>query len=130
MSGIHRVQCIGADGRHPAWHGRRTGWPRQQPGQASGGILSKSHVSDSTKQGSRPPWVIGVGYTPRMSCSVVMQKQATASALCRCLGVGLPVTRVSHDFPKLLSFCVTVVHLSMYGDIMLLALLGFKGTSS
>ncbi|GFV03538.1 hypothetical protein TNCV_5060791 [Trichonephila clavipes] len=35
--GIHQVQCIGAGGRHPSWH-------RQQPGQVSGGILSKSLV--------------------------------------------------------------------------------------
>ncbi|GFX14645.1 hypothetical protein TNCV_4016431 [Trichonephila clavipes] len=25
--GIHRVQCIGAGGRHPVWHGRRVGRP-------------------------------------------------------------------------------------------------------
>ncbi|GFS55908.1 hypothetical protein TNCV_2924781 [Trichonephila clavipes] len=44
QSGIHRVQYIGAGGRHPFWHGRRAGRPRQQPGQASGGARPKSHV--------------------------------------------------------------------------------------
>ncbi|GFT79922.1 hypothetical protein TNCV_4598241 [Trichonephila clavipes] len=42
--GIHRIHCNGASGRHPSWHGRKAGRPHQQPGQASGGILPKSHV--------------------------------------------------------------------------------------
>ncbi|GFY28583.1 hypothetical protein TNCV_4150141 [Trichonephila clavipes] len=42
--GIRQVQYVGVGGRHPSWHGRRTGKPRQQLRQASGGILPKSHV--------------------------------------------------------------------------------------
>ncbi|GFV45626.1 hypothetical protein TNCV_127701 [Trichonephila clavipes] len=44
QSGIHRVQCIGAHVRHPSWHGRKAGRPRQYPGQARGGILLKCHT--------------------------------------------------------------------------------------
>ncbi|GFU67995.1 uncharacterized protein TNCV_2823381 [Trichonephila clavipes] len=44
QSGIYRVQCIGVGYRHSPWLGRRAGRPRQEPGQVSGGILSKSHV--------------------------------------------------------------------------------------
>ncbi|GFV85809.1 core histone macro-H2A.1 [Trichonephila clavipes] len=38
---IHRVLCIGAGGCHPLWHGRRESKPRQQPDQASRGIIPK-----------------------------------------------------------------------------------------
>ncbi|GFX31717.1 hypothetical protein TNCV_4082411 [Trichonephila clavipes] len=41
---IHGVQCVGAGGRHPSWHGHTAGWPRQQPDLASEGILPKYHV--------------------------------------------------------------------------------------
>ncbi|GFW69285.1 hypothetical protein TNCV_486341 [Trichonephila clavipes] len=37
-------QCIGACGRHPSWDSRIADRPRQQLGQASGGVLSKSHI--------------------------------------------------------------------------------------
>ncbi|GFV63296.1 hypothetical protein TNCV_1373931 [Trichonephila clavipes] len=37
-------ECIRAGGRHPFWHIRRVGRLHQHPGQASGGILPKSHV--------------------------------------------------------------------------------------
>ncbi|GFX32672.1 hypothetical protein TNCV_888101 [Trichonephila clavipes] len=47
------VLC-GAGGSHPSWHGRRAGKPRQQPGQASGGLLPKSHVLWLGESGQRP----------------------------------------------------------------------------
>ncbi|GFU87740.1 hypothetical protein TNCV_3915741 [Trichonephila clavipes] len=37
-------QFIGADGCRTFWYGHRAGRPRQQLGQASGGILPKRHV--------------------------------------------------------------------------------------
>ncbi|GFV63959.1 hypothetical protein TNCV_385341 [Trichonephila clavipes] len=52
QSGFHRFQCI----LYPFWHSRRAVRPRQKPGQASGGILSKSHdrwLDESRQQ----PWL-------------------------------------------------------------------------
>ncbi|GFW60166.1 uncharacterized protein TNCV_1842491 [Trichonephila clavipes] len=53
-SGIHRIQCIGASGRHPFWHGSSADRPRQYPGQASGGLLLKSHLRWLGESGQQP----------------------------------------------------------------------------
>ncbi|GFX79705.1 hypothetical protein TNCV_2746241 [Trichonephila clavipes] len=45
---------IGVGGRHPFYHGRRAGRPRQQPGKVSGGILQRSHVRWLGKRRQRP----------------------------------------------------------------------------
>ncbi|GFV17145.1 hypothetical protein TNCV_3633081 [Trichonephila clavipes] len=45
---------IGASGRHPSWQDHRAGWPRQQPGQASGGIPPKSHSRWLGANGQQP----------------------------------------------------------------------------
>ncbi|GFS75704.1 hypothetical protein TNCV_3424511 [Trichonephila clavipes] len=78
-SDIHQVQCIGAGGRDPFWHGRKEGKPCQQPGQAGGRILPKSHVR----------WIGESGQQPRLSPG-------------GCLGIRPTVAGVSHGFQKIL----------------------------
>ncbi|GFW67051.1 uncharacterized protein TNCV_4030711 [Trichonephila clavipes] len=68
-------------------------------------------------------------YIPKKACPVVRRKRATASALSRCLGIGPSVARVSHGFQKLLVVWVIAVYLSMFVEMMFLALLRVKETS-
>ncbi|GFY09106.1 hypothetical protein TNCV_4662971 [Trichonephila clavipes] len=99
--GIHLVKRLRADDRHPFWHGRRVAWSRQQPGQASGGILPKSH----TPKGS---WGLGYGST--------FVNARGNNALCSSEGQGDFRLRRLGSLIGILVGCLIAGDLNMTGD--------------
>ncbi|GFV48201.1 hypothetical protein TNCV_2345021 [Trichonephila clavipes] len=87
--GIRRVQCTGAGGRHPFWYreSRGASRPRQQPGQASGGILPKSNVRWLGDSEQRPRLSPGAsGLPPRSGQGFPWLSKALGSRkyICQC----------------------------------------------